>query len=113
MPTRTLKVNEIFLGLSGEIGKFSQGNWTIFVRLDGCNLKCKWCDTAKAQKGKHHTEMTVDEIVDAIAYVTGCHRVLITGGEPLVQEKGFRQLCRVLKTAGYRIQVETNGSIIP
>jgi len=57
--------------------------------------------------------MDPSDIVDLVMWNTRVRQVLITGGEPLQQEKGFKQLVRLLSEAGYLVQVETNGSKIP
>lgn len=120
-----LKVNEIFgPTIQGE-GK-SVGMECSFLRLALCNLHCIWCDTPytwnwKGTKFKHPDkyckksevrEMTVDDIVK---HLDGCgtKNVVVSGGEPLMQQKKLGLLFRVLKNKGYWIEVETNGTIAP
>ena len=99
-----IKVNEIFYSIQGE-SRFS-GFPCIFVRLTGCNLRCRYCDTQYAyKKGK---SQSISAILDAIAPYP-CSMVSITGGEPLMQEE-MPQLAQKLLEAGYRVIVETNGS---
>ena len=98
------KVNEIFLSLQGE------GYWTgtpmVFLRLSGCNLSCPFCDTDFSS----FTEMTADEIVAEVLRLAGeCRKVCITGGEPLLQLDD--ELIMALHTAGFRIHLETNGTL--
>lgn len=105
-----LKVAEIFESISGEVGMFPQGSPVTFLRLAGCNLQCPWCDTKWANENDFGTEMTVDEVIKAVGkFHWGS--ILITGGEPLVQKVQVQELVYRLKTLGYRIQMETNGSI--
>jgi len=103
-----LKINSIFESISGEAGGFPQGTWTTFIRLQGCNLLCKWpCDTPYAQAASDlHYEM---EIPDIMRMVKNEH-VLITGGEPLLQEEMPELIWELLKH-GRIVQVETNGSL--
>ena len=102
-----LQVNEIFESISGEAGWFPQGSWCTFVRLQGCNLHCQWCDTKKALDHFAGMKMSVDEIVAQCK----TPRVLITGGEPLMQIDGLEVLLEALiEKADKHVQVETNGS---
>ncbi len=97
-----MKVNEIFYSLQGE-GHYT-GTPAVFVRLSGCNTKCAFCDT-NHQSGK---EMSEREILNEISKYPARH-IVITGGEPTMQlTAAFTQL---LHSAGYFIQIETNGSI--
>ncbi len=57
--------------------------------------------------------MTVDEVLSEIRRISQTMRVIITGGEPLIQLESVIELCHLLNTYGYAVQVETNGSIIP
>lgn len=101
-----MNVSEIFFSLNGE--GLLIGVPTVFVRLSGCNLDCAWCDTPYARKG---TEKSVEDIVKAVRMCDNgfCSWVLITGGEPLIQD--IHELVINLKKAGYTIGIETNGSI--
>jgi 7-carboxy-7-deazaguanine synthase len=100
-----MKVNEIFYSIQGE-GTYI-GIPMVFVRFTGCNLRCTWCDTKYAwEEGR---EMSMDEIIGEIKkYNTNW--VCLTGGEPLLQDDIYRLIDRILNL-GYRILLETNGSI--
>ena len=108
-----VKTNEIFYGIQGE-GVY-QGIPTVFVRFQGCSLitKCQYCDTAYAQDGKGGTEMTVEEVVSEVSRLSPFYNswVCITGGEPLWQLDALEELVRQLKKGGYKIEIETNGSL--
>lgn len=96
-------INEIFYSLQGE-GAFS-GTPAIFIRLARCNLSCKWCDT------NHYPKMYEDEdwIIEECKQVSPhCRRIVITGGEPTVQD--LHPLLNYLKLDGYTIHIETNGT---
>ena len=96
------KVNEIFLSLQGE--GFNQGKKVIFIRLAGCNLNCKWCDTCY----ENFTNYSDSEIIDEISKFN-CKSVIITGGEPTIHN--LENLLEKLKQKNYWIGIETNGTI--
>jgi 7-carboxy-7-deazaguanine synthase len=98
-----LRVNEIFFSIQGESTR--AGCPCVFVRLTGCNLRCRWCDTEYAfYEGRH---LAVEEIAERVrAY--GCNLVEITGGEPLLQ-KGIHRLFQLLLDGGLTVMVETSG----
>lgn len=97
-----MKVNEIFCSLQGE-GVFT-GTAAIFIRFSGCNRACSFCDT----DFKSFTEMSMTDIVKEIARYAPKH-VVLTGGEPAMQIDAEK--VRMLKDAGYFVQIETNGSL--
>ena len=96
------RVNEIFYSLQGE-GLYT-GTPMVFVRLAGCNRRCTFCDT----EFETFTEMSADEIV-AEADKYAIKRVVVTGGEPLLQLDD--NLVNVLHKHGYSIHLETNGTL--
>ena len=98
----TLRVNETFVSIQGEGGLI--GAPTLFIRLDGCPLRCSWCDTPYALAGDAGRAMSVSELT---ALAADRHHVVITGGEPLAQDIG--PLVQAL--AGSHITVETSGTI--
>jgi 7-carboxy-7-deazaguanine synthase len=99
-----LVVCETFTSLMGESTR--AGVPAYFIRLTGCNLRCRYCDTAYAYEGG--SEMTVGTLVDLARFQP--HRlVLVTGGEPLLQAETPALLTELLD-AGLTICLETNGS---
>lgn len=101
----TLHVVEIFPTLQGE-GPFV-GQPSVFVRLGGCNLACTFCDT----EFERFEAMPLGSIVgDIMQQAAGLRDlVVITGGEPLRQN--IAPLCEALLAAGFRVQIETNGTL--
>ena len=100
-----LKVNEIFLTLQGEGAR--AGLPCSLVRLAGCNLRCRWCDTRYAwTDGK---SMSLSQVLGRVAELA-CPRVELTGGEPMSQPAAV-ELLRRLAEAGYETLLETNGSL--
>jgi 7-carboxy-7-deazaguanine synthase len=99
-----LLVCETFTSLMGESTR--AGVPAHFIRLTGCNLRCRYCDTPYAYEGGH--EMTVAALVDA-ARAQPHRLVLVTGGEPLLQAE-TSVLLNDLLDAGFTVCLETNGS---
>ena len=101
----SLQVNEIFYSVQGE-STFT-GRPCVFIRLTGCNLRCRWCDTAYAF---YEGEMlTVEQVLERVrAYK--CPLVEITGGEPLLQDEVHSLIDRLL-LEGYEVLIETGGSL--
>jgi 7-carboxy-7-deazaguanine synthase len=100
-----LQLAEIFYSIQGE------GTWTgmpaVFVRLAGCNLACDFCDTDYSLK----SFASVDETVNRVREIGGeCASVILTGGEPLAQTQ-TPLLIDALRRAGYRVHVESNGTL--
>ncbi len=101
-----IRVNEIFYSLQGETTM--AGFTSVFVRLTGCNLSCRFCDTKRAMD--YGEEMTVSGIVERVRAMEPFDHVTVTGGEPLLQNESF-ELLEKLAESGYSVQVETNGSV--
>lgn len=100
-----MKVCEIFYSIQGE-GELA-GYPTIFIRLTGCNLRCRYCDTEYAfYEGK---EMGIDDIIERIRRYRSRY-VCVTGGEPLLQREVL-DLMETLLEDGYLVSLETNGSM--
>ncbi|MGB6822493.1 MAG: radical SAM protein [Candidatus Acidiferrales bacterium] len=105
-------ITEIFKSIQGESSY--AGLPCIFVRLTGCNLRCKWCDTAYAFHGG--TKYSLDEILRRVSEFScdeesggrNVRLVEITGGEPLLQPD-TPELARRLLDAGYTVLIETSG----
>ena len=101
-------INEIFHSIQGEgptIGKPA-----VFVRLGGCNLACAWCDSKYTWDPKcaDNKVWTIKKIIREIKKYP-CRHLVITGGEPLLQQDKIKELLTTLK--GYTAEIETNGSL--
>ena len=104
---KVYSVNEIFTSIEGE--GIRTGFLSTFVRFNGCNLACGYCDTKYAQEPQE-PNMSLHDIIEAVSQ-SGCGRVTLTGGEPLF--RGYMQeLIQELSWLGYHVNIETNGSII-
>jgi 7-carboxy-7-deazaguanine synthase len=101
----SLKINEIYLSLQGES---TWAGWPcVFVRLTGCSLRCKWCDTAYAFK--EGEDMALPVILAKVASY-GVKMVEITGGEPLEQEGVYPLMENLLKER-FKVLLETSGAV--
>ena len=101
----TLNITEIFYSLQGEAKEV--GIPTVFVRLTGCPLRCNYCDTAYAFKGNN--PLSIESIMEQVAKYNTRY-VCVTGGEPMAQSNCLVLLDTLIE-AGYKVSMETSGSI--
>jgi 7-carboxy-7-deazaguanine synthase len=101
-----LNLSEIFFSIQGESSY--TGLPCIFIRLAGCNLRCKYCDTKYSYKTRFQN--TPNQIIESIRSFLPVKLVEITGGEPLLQDEIY-ELITLLHESHYKILLETNGSI--
>ncbi len=100
-----MRISEFFYSLQGE--GFYAGVPSVFIRLAGCPLRCRWCDTAYARDFQAGTEQTAESLLSRVGIYPTRHLV-ITGGEPLVQPD-LAAFLDVFAKAGYLITLETAG----
>jgi 7-carboxy-7-deazaguanine synthase len=100
-----LRITEIFHSIQGESSH--AGRPCVFVRLAGCNLRCRWCDSAYTFTGGER--MSIDDVVARVKKYR-CELVEVTGGEPLAQSEVF-DLIKQLCDDGFEVLIETSGSI--
>jgi 7-carboxy-7-deazaguanine synthase len=109
-----LNVNEIF-GPTIQGEAIHTGQHVGFLRLAGCNLSCSWCDTpyswdwSRYDKAEESRKMTLDEVAEQIKAMK-VKRLIVTGGEPMLQQIRFAQLQEL---TGCKLDIETNGTIAP
>ena len=124
LATTTPGEPEIFVSLQGE-GR-SAGLHCTFVRLSRCNLACTWCDTAYTwrfegdnrphrdgvsfERKANQVTLREEEVAEQIMALGG-NRLVITGGEPLLQGAQLARMVALLK--GHKIEIETNGTVAP
>lgn len=103
-----LVVHSIFETIQGE-GPFV-GERAIFIRLNGCNLQCHLCDTEYTGYASIMSLKEVKDVCNSFGPQVGRGRlIVITGGEPFRQNIG--PIVRKLLAHGYRVQIETNGTL--
>lgn len=100
-----MRYTEIFHSIQGESSH--AGRPCVFVRLTGCNLRCRWCDSEYTFTGGE--KISVDDVIARVKSY-GCNLVEVTGGEPLAQQESF-ELIRCLCDEGFEVLIETSGSI--
>lgn len=90
----------------------------LFIRLSRCNLTCRRCDTkytwdwSQFDPRKESTKRSVADLL-AWALLSPVELVVITGGEPLIQQRALISLVQGLLAAGKRVEFETNGTLVP
>jgi 7-carboxy-7-deazaguanine synthase len=104
-------ISEIFYSLQGE--GLLAGVPSVFVRLAGCPLRCRWCDTKYAWDYQAGRDYTVSQIVEEVRKIN-CEYVVITGGEPMVTadlrcRKDLNELVKSFKGLDKHITIETAG----
>jgi len=102
---RMLRITEIFYSLQGETSRM--GLPTVFIRLTGCPLRCRYCDTSYAFTGGN--TMSIATILEEVAVLSPRY-VTVTGGEPLAQANCL-SLLTSLCDAGYSVSLETSGAL--
>lgn len=121
--TRLLKVSrqldgspEIFHSIQGE--GVNIGKPAVFLRLALCNLACTWCDTKYTWDWQQYAqqeqilEIQAEEAWQQILRYN-CAYLVVTGGEPMLQQKQLIPLLHYLKNEEFYIEIETNGTIVP
>ncbi len=101
-----IELCEIFCSIQGE--STYSGKPCIFIRFSGCNLRCKWCDTAYSYDPSF--SMSIASVIKKISTYEPFKLVEITGGEPLLQDNVYPLIEELLEKK-YRILMETNGSL--
>ncbi len=120
-----LKLSELFCSVQGE-GPHA-GTSCVFLRLATCNLKCSWCDTKYTWDWENYDfnkevrEISIEDIWKRITDCPNISHIVITGGEPLLQQNRLIPLLKLIKDKKkednrshyYYIEIETNGTVIP
>ncbi|PKM95562.1 MAG: putative 7-carboxy-7-deazaguanine synthase QueE [Firmicutes bacterium HGW-Firmicutes-1] len=104
----TYKVVEKFISVNGE-GRLS-GQLALFIRFQGCNLSCSYCDTSWANDDNCLFTIMTKEELDQYIEASGIINITLTGGEPLIQEHFIELVEYLSRIQDRRIEIETNGS---
>ena len=120
---------ETFHSIQGE-GR-NLGKEVVFCRLSECDLSCSFCDTPNSwcytqNKADHHedgivydraenqTQVSIDDLAKTIKSYNEPH-IVITGGEPLLQQRALPNFIKKLRDENpdFYVEIETNGTICP
>jgi 7-carboxy-7-deazaguanine synthase len=102
---RDMVINETFYSLQGE--GFLVGVPSVFIRLAGCPLRCRWCDTKYAWDQTAGRDYEIAEIIRTVQKWP-CKFVVISGGEPMIHSS-LLELVQNLKADGKHVTIETAG----
>ena len=109
IPEKTFfDIVDIFQTIQGE-GPFL-GQPATFIRFQGCNLQCPFCDTDYTSNSKRYSVFQITEELSN-EFTIRNKLIVITGGEPFRQDAAF--LANYLIKFGFTVQIETNGTIAP
>lgn len=119
MPDR-LAVNEIFGPTFQGEGR-NIGQPCLFLRLAGCNLRCVWCDSKYTWDWEHYNKADevhsapIVEVKETLLQLSNSSvfHLVVSGGEPMLQQKALRPLIHSLHERGWFIEIETAGTIAP
>lgn len=101
-------VIEKFLSINGE--GIRQGHLCTFIRFKGCNLRCKYCDSAYSYNPTETAEIMTEDQIIQFCRDMGSQKIMLAGGEPMIQH-GIVDLIKRLCREGFSVEIETNGSI--
>ncbi len=110
----TLPISETFFSIQGE-GKLT-GVPSLFIRMSGCNLRCRWCDTPYASWDAEGAQQSLDELVDLARARPEVRHVVLTGGEPMLFPQLTELSARLAdprRGPGLNVTIETAGTVIP
>jgi len=107
-----LRVDSLFHSLQGEgplVGRPSH-----FLRLHGCNLRCRFCDTPRSQGGSPPLPLTCEEALERLLNLhPGRENLVVTGGEPLLQREALKDFFQKANPLFSTREIETNGTLSP
>ncbi|MBU0763660.1 MAG: 7-carboxy-7-deazaguanine synthase QueE [Bacteroidetes bacterium] len=102
---KKLPLVEQFYSIQGEGYHTGKPAW--FIRVGGCDIGCRWCDTKFSWNKELHPVVDTDEII-ANAIACPAKALVVTGGEPLLYDLGY--LCSEVRKHGVKTYLETSGS---
>lgn len=100
-----IPVLEEFYSVQGE--GFNTGKAAYFVRIGGCDLACRWCDSKESWTPEKHQFVKIQEIIDRVKQ-TSADTIVVTGGEPLIYN--FDRFCQLANNESLTLMIETCGA---
>ncbi len=104
--TTSISIKEVYPSIQGE--GLLVGIPSLFIRIQGCNLRCPWCDQPAALPSKK-ANTRFEDLIKLVEKYPHKH-VVITGGEPFTED-ALSELVKTLLNMGKRVQIETNGTL--
>ena len=101
-----IALSELYESIQGE--GLLVGTPSVLLRLQGCNLRCPWCDQKEALAFSDK-KTSLDEVLNRIKEFSAKH-VIITGGEPFAHRE-LPSIVKALLDEDYSVQIETNGTL--
>jgi 7-carboxy-7-deazaguanine synthase len=102
-----MNISEVFFSVQGE-GRLA-GVPSVFIRTNGCNLRCTWCDTPYTSWQPEGEEIMLGPLLANVRR-HWCGYVVVTGGEPMLAPE-LEELCAGLRAIDHHITIETNGTL--
>ena len=100
-----IPVLEEFYSVQGE--GFNTGKAAYFVRIGGCDLACRWCDSKESWKPEIHQFKPIEEIIRRVRK-TSANTIVVTGGEPMIYN--FDEFTKIARNEGLTVMIETCGA---
>lgn len=105
-----VRISELFHSLQGEGA--SAGIPAHFLRLQGCDVGCRWCDTKYTWESSGGLARAIEEVFEELTAMGDARLLVVTGGEPLSHE-GIAALLTAALARWERVEVETSGLAAP
>lgn len=102
-----MNIAEVFYSVQGE--GILAGVPSVFIRTNGCNLRCTWCDTPYTSWKPEGEDVMLGTLLAKVRK-EWCGHVVVTGGEPMLQPD-LEELCDGLRRIEHHITIETNGTV--
>jgi 7-carboxy-7-deazaguanine synthase len=101
-----LPLVEQFYTIQGE--GYHTGKAAYFIRIGGCDIGCRWCDSKVSWNPGIHKMVSITDIVNNVL-ANAAKSVVVTGGEPSLYN--LDPLCQMLKANHIETFIETSGGL--